>query len=81
MSHFSSAPRALIAILALASLTAGCSQMRAMTSGDSGATSMSGSSGGASGSGGGDSGRLINNSGQTQGTTPGASVPVSDGSR
>ena len=90
MSHFSSTPRALIAIFALASACAGCSQMRSSMSGDSGSGAMSGSSGssgmaGASGSGsadpGSDTSARKNNSGKTEGATPGTALPVSDGSR
>ena len=50
MRHFSSAPRTLIAILALAAITAGCSQMRSSPSGDMGAPSGMGSGGATSGS-------------------------------
>ena len=50
MRHFSSTPRALIAMLALAVISAGCSQMRSGTTGDSSATPMSGSAGATSGS-------------------------------
>ena len=61
MRHFSSTPRALIAILAMASLSAGCGQMRTTSPSDTGATPMTGSSGssGMSGTSGnsGDSGR------------------------
>jgi len=45
MRHFSSTPRALIAILAMAALSAGCGQMRTTSPSDTGATPMTGSSG------------------------------------
>lgn len=95
MRRFSSTPRALIAILALASLSAGCGQMRTTTPADTGA-GTSGSSGmtGASGSGNTDQSQgaagtgatadpsgTMNNSGKTPGTTHNSSVPTSDGSR
>ena len=96
MSYFSSTPRALIAILALASISAGCGQMMRTTAPADTGAAMSGSSGmtGASGSGNTDQGQgaagtgttsdpsgAKNNSGMTPGATPNSSVPTSDGSR
>ena len=73
MRHFSSTPRALIAILAMASLSAGCGQMRTTSPSDTGATPMTGSSGssGSSGMSGdsGDSGDSARGTDQGQGAT------------
>ena len=65
MRHFSSTPRALIAILAMASLSAGCGQMRTTSPSDTGATPMTGSSGSSGMSGySGDSGARDTDQGQ-----------------
>ena len=91
MRHFSSTPRVLIAMLALASLAAGCGQMGTSTPAGTSAMPMSGSSGSSGDSGASatdpaqgttsDQSGTKNNSGLTPGSTPNSSVPTSDGSR